>query len=357
MRVLPRRRLLGKHRRRQDALDQVVVALKVDAPPGADRAGEEERLQRHLAFVPVPHLTRRRALALVAGVSRTHRTLCPHQLERLRDQLLLLCQHAPHPRPDAMALVHAPAEQRVVLDRDQRRLMRPVLDQATIDTAAAVSRDSIEQPAVVGAEPREQRHVMGPGEDVYRVQLEQTEAADRGGERGQARLPASGPGAEGEALSRQRNATGRGQAQPYGSKLLADVFLWHRVTARWLPLLLSQCRPRHRSQRPPIRSSDFDIVPRAGLVFAGIILVALIVVVATGGLSAFECIHVVSGPGWTVIDSIPRVHHAADPRRSLIPRAHRVHDEVHAEDVVLMPSIVTATLVEGSQLSTISAPT
>ena len=72
----------------------------------------------------------------------------------------------------------------------------PSTHQATIDTAGTVAGDAIEQPSVVGAEPREQRHVVGPGEDVHRVQLEQAEPANRGGDRGQARLPASGPGAE-----------------------------------------------------------------------------------------------------------------------------------------------------------------
>ena len=102
---------------------------------------------------------------------------------------------------------------------------------------------------------------------------------------------------------------------------------------------------------PPFAIPDFDIVPRAGLVFAGIILVALIVVVATGGLWALEFMHVVFGAGWTC-RSVPRVHHRADPRQTLDPRAHRVHDKFMPKMVVLMPAIVTATLVAGWQLST-----
>ena len=73
------------------------------------------------------------------------------ELERLLDQFLLLVEHAPHPRPDAMALIHAPAKQPVVLDRYQRSLVRPVLDQTTIDTAGAVGGYAVKQPTVVGA--------------------------------------------------------------------------------------------------------------------------------------------------------------------------------------------------------------
>ena len=53
---------------------------------------------------------------------------------------------------------------------------------------------------------------------------------------------------------------------------------------------------------PPPVIPEFDIVPRVGLVLAGVILVALIVVVATGGLWPLEFMHVVFGAGWTVID-------------------------------------------------------
>ncbi len=110
------------------------------------------------------------------------------------------------PAPDALALIHAPAEQPVVLDRYQRRLVCPVLDQTTIDSAAAVGGDAVEQPRVVGPESRKQGHVVGATEDIHRVELEQAEPADGGCDRGQARLSASGPRAGGKALGGQRDA-------------------------------------------------------------------------------------------------------------------------------------------------------
>jgi len=48
---------------------------------------------------------------------------------------------------------------------------------------------------------------------------------------------------------------------------------------------------------PPMTIPDFEIVPRVGLVLAGLILVALIVVVATGGPWSLEFMHVVLGAG------------------------------------------------------------
>ena len=63
------------------------------------------------------------------------------------------------------------------LDRDQRRLVCPVLDEPPIDPAGPVGGDPVEQSGVVRPEPREDWHVMRTAEDVYRIELEHAELA------------------------------------------------------------------------------------------------------------------------------------------------------------------------------------
>jgi hypothetical protein len=97
---------------------------------------------------------------------------------------------------------------------------------------------------------------------------------------------------------------------------------------------------------------DFDIVPRVGIALAGVILVALIVVVATGGLWSLEFMHVVFGAGWTVIDLFLGFIIGPILGSLSIPARIEFTTKFMPKMVVLMPAIVTATLVAGWQLST-----
>jgi hypothetical protein len=97
---------------------------------------------------------------------------------------------------------------------------------------------------------------------------------------------------------------------------------------------------------------DFDIVPRVGLALAAVIVVALIVVVATGGLWPLEFMHVVFGSGWTVIDLFLGFIIGPILGTLSIPARIEFTTKFMPKMVVLMPAIVTATLVAGWQLST-----
>ena len=103
---------------------------------------------------------------------------------------------------------------------------------------------------------------------------------------------------------------------------------------------------------PPPVIPDFDIVPRVGLVLAGVIIVGLIVVVVTGGLWPLEFMHVVFGAGWTIIDLF--VGFVVGPILGSLSVPARIEFTTRfmPKMVVLMPVIVTATLVAGWQLST-----
>jgi len=111
-------------------------------------------------------------------------------------------------------------------------------------------------------------------------------------------------------------------------------------------------QPEAAHAGPPISIPDFEIVPRVGLILAGVILVALIVVVATGGLWALEFMHVVFGAGWTVIDLFLGFIIGPILGTLSIPARIEFTTRFMPKMVVLMPAIVTATLVAGWQLST-----
>jgi hypothetical protein len=103
---------------------------------------------------------------------------------------------------------------------------------------------------------------------------------------------------------------------------------------------------------PPLAIPDFDIVPRTGVVLAAVIVVALIVVVATGGLWPLEFMHVVFGAGWTVVDLFVGFVIGPILGTLSIPARIEFTTKFMPKMVVLMPAIVTATLVAGWQLAT-----
>jgi hypothetical protein len=116
------------------------------------------------------------------------------------------------------------------------------------------------------------------------------------------------------------------------------------------PASESQSEAAHAGPPPVI--PDFDIVPRVGLALAGVIIVGLIVVVAIGGLWPLEFMHVVFGAGWTVIDLFLGFIIGPILGSLSVPARTEFTVKFMPKMVVLMPAIVTATLVAGWQLST-----
>ena len=114
----------------------------------------------------------------------------------------------------------------------------------------------------------------------------------------------------------------------------------------------SQPQPEATHAGPPPSVPDFDVVPRVGLVLAAILVVALIVVVATGGLWALEFMHVAFGAAWTIVDLF--VGLVIGPILGTLSLQSRIEFTVKfmPKMVVLLPPIVTATLVAGWELST-----
>ena len=97
---------------------------------------------------------------------------------------------------------------------------------------------------------------------------------------------------------------------------------------------------------------EFQIVPRVGLVLSAVVLVALVAAVSSNALWPLEFMHVVFGSAWTIVDLF--VGLLIGPILGSMPVPARIQFTVRfmPKMVVLMPTLVTATLVGGWQLAT-----
>jgi hypothetical protein len=112
----------------------------------------------------------------------------------------------------------------------------------------------------------------------------------------------------------------------------------------------SEPEAAHAGSPPAI--PNFDIVPRLGLVFAGVIFVALVVTVATNTLWPLVFMHVAFGAAWTITDLFVGLILGPILGKLSVPARVEFTIKFMPKMVVLMPALVTATLVAGWQLST-----
>ncbi len=97
---------------------------------------------------------------------------------------------------------------------------------------------------------------------------------------------------------------------------------------------------------------DFQIVPRSVLVLAGIVFTGLIVAVAVNSMWPLVFFHVAFGAGWTIIDLLVGLVIGPIIGSLSVPARIEFTVKFMPKMVVLMPTVVTATLVAGWQLST-----
>ena len=109
-------------------------------------------------------------------------------------------------------------------------------------------------------------------------------------------------------------------------------------------------QPEHTG--PPPAIPEFEIVPRVGLVLAAVVLVLLVVAVSINGLWGLEFMHVAFGAAWTIIDLFLGLLLGPILGRLSVPARIELTTRLMPKMVVLMPAVVTATLVAGWQLST-----
>src|SRR5437764_11318152 len=106
-------------------------------------------------------------------------------------------------------------------------------------------------------------------------------------------------------------------------------------------------------QAPPAAGErpDFEVVPRAGLAMAAVVLVLLIVAIAVDKLWPLTFFHFVGGAAWTIIDLFLGFIIGPILGRLSIPARVEFTTRLMPKMVVLMPTVVTMTLAAGWQLA------
>jgi hypothetical protein len=102
---------------------------------------------------------------------------------------------------------------------------------------------------------------------------------------------------------------------------------------------------------PPLEIPDFQIVPRLGLIAPAIVVVALIFAIAANKLWPLTFLHVAGGAAWTIIDLFLGLVLGPIIGRMSIPARVEFTTKLMPKMVLIMPTVVTATLAAGWQLS------
>ena len=101
---------------------------------------------------------------------------------------------------------------------------------------------------------------------------------------------------------------------------------------------------------PPIEIPDFEIVPRLGLIPVAIVFVALVVAIAVNELWPLTFFHVAFGAAWTIIDLFLGFVLGPILGKLSVPARIEMTTRLMPKMVLIMPTVVTATLAAGWQL-------
>jgi hypothetical protein len=100
---------------------------------------------------------------------------------------------------------------------------------------------------------------------------------------------------------------------------------------------------------PPV-IPPFDIVPRAGIIAAGIAVVAIVAAIAADKLWPLMFLHVAGGASWTIVDLFLGLVLGPILGSLSIPARIEMTTKLMPKMVVIMPIVVTMTLASGWQL-------
>ena len=95
---------------------------------------------------------------------------------------------------------------------------------------------------------------------------------------------------------------------------------------------------------------SFEVVPRKGLIGVGIVLVAVVAAIASNKLWPLAFLHFVGGASWTVIDLFLGFVLGPILGSLSIPARIEMTTKLMPKILLIMPTIVTATLAAGWQL-------
>jgi hypothetical protein len=100
----------------------------------------------------------------------------------------------------------------------------------------------------------------------------------------------------------------------------------------------------------PLERPDFEIVPRRGLVLVAVVAVLLIAAIESNKLWPLEFFHVAGGAAWTIIDLFLGLVLGPIMGSMSIPARVEFTTRLMPKMVLIMPTVVTATLAAGWQL-------
>jgi hypothetical protein len=103
---------------------------------------------------------------------------------------------------------------------------------------------------------------------------------------------------------------------------------------------------------PPrgLQIPDFQIVPRMGLILVAVVLVCLIVAIAANKLWPLTFFHVAFGAAWTIIDLFLGLVLGPIMGKMSVPARVEFTTRLMPKMLLIMPTVVTATLAAGWQL-------
>jgi hypothetical protein len=103
---------------------------------------------------------------------------------------------------------------------------------------------------------------------------------------------------------------------------------------------------------PPgaIAIPDFEIVPRLGLIPVAIVFVGLVVAIAVNELWPLTFFHVAFGAAWTIVDLFLGFVLGPILGKLSVPARIEMTTRLMPKMVLIMPTVVTATLAAGWQL-------
>ena len=115
-----------------------------------------------------------------------------------------------------------------------------------------------------------------------------------------------------------------------------------------IPALPREAQP----EAPPkaIEIPEFQIVPLRGLVLVAIVLVALIVAIEVNKLWPLTFFHVAGGAAWTIIDLFLGLVLGPIMGKMSVPARIEFTTRLMPKMLLIMPTVVTATLAAGWQL-------
>jgi hypothetical protein len=111
--------------------------------------------------------------------------------------------------------------------------------------------------------------------------------------------------------------------------------------------------PGEAAAAPPpgaISIPDFEIVPRLGLIPVAIVFAGLVVAIAVNELWPLQFFHVAFGAAWTIIDLFLGFVLGPILGRLSVPARIEMTTRLMPKMVLIMPTVVTATLAGGWQL-------